>query len=237
MCGFAALSDKGLKRAANEDSYLARPDLRLWIVADGMGGHENGKQASELCCDIVCQYIAQGATAETAINAAHQYIQNLAARKALKRGMGTTVVVLQELASTMRVSWVGDSRAYIFSNNELRMLTKDHSVVQNLVDHELISAQDVRKHPQRNMLTRSLGLGMRSTVEVDSVEFTLAQDDEVLLCSDGLNAELEDSEIQGILAQQSNKQARVDALIKQAKLSGGRDNITAILVDDSNRAR
>lgn len=230
MCTCAALTDTGKKRQINQDSFLCRDDLGLFIVADGMGGHDDGKQASEMACDIICDLCLQGHDLETAINVAHQKIIHQSNINHSIRGMGTTLVVLQKIGEKFLLSWVGDSRAYLFQENRLTCLTKDHSIVQELIDRKLITAKEASVHPKRNLLTQSVGLSNHESLKIDFAIIQLDADAEILLCSDGLTTELDESDIASILQKNNNKEERVKALVDKANENGGKDNITAMLV-------
>lgn len=230
MAHCAIASHKGKQRPSNQDSYLYRNDLGLFIVADGMGGHEDGKLASSMACDIVCQHYQQGDSINEAIEAAHTSIQVYAKQSGAINGMGTTLLVLQCMQSKLVVSWVGDSRAYLFCDTSLTRLTKDHSVVQTLLDNHLITEQEALNHPKRNLLTQSVGLQGNYKLNIDSSELTTQSKGEILLCSDGLWNELSENEIKTILQLNISKEARVQQLVNLANEHGGSDNITAMLV-------
>ncbi len=230
MCTSSALSDVGKKRQINQDSFLCREDLGLFIVADGMGGHDDGKQASEMACHIICEQCLLGHDVETAINIAHQNIIHQSNINHSLKGMGTTLVVLQKIGEKFLLSWVGDSRAYLFERNNLTCLTKDHSIVQELIDRKLITAKEARVHPKRNLLTQSVGLSNHESLKIDYAIIHLDADAEILLCSDGLSTELDDCDIESILQQNNNQEKRVKALVDKANENGGKDNITAMLI-------
>lgn len=225
-----AISDIGRKRKVNEDSYVIRDDINLWMIADGMGGHDNGKYASEITCKIVCDYVEQGKSVESAVLAAHAYIQKMSQQLAVANGMGCTVVILHKAQDSYCVSWVGDSRAYLVEQHALKQLTRDHSIVQELLDAKLISEHAAKTHLKRNMVTQSIGLSRGSLPHVDSVVLELSDNAEIFLCSDGVNSELDDANIAAVLAKKCSKTDRLKHLVEQANLNGGRDNITAMLV-------
>ena len=231
-----ACTDVGLQRPHNEDAYISRPDIGLWIVADGMGGHEKGDEASKLACATIAEKVSMGLPVLSAINLAHQNIARTARINKLKAGMGTTVVVLQIIGLRAHIWWVGDTRAYALSGNNLQCLTRDHSVVQELVDMGAINEIEALSHPKRNVITQSLGLISRETLNVSSVEFDCDPTIEFLLCTDGLHNELRVDEIQHIMKQNDKQEDRAEALVAGAKSAGGRDNITAMLINLSAAA-
>jgi serine/threonine protein phosphatase PrpC len=221
----------GLSRERNEDSYLVAPELGLWIVADGMGGHQAGEVASGIVTRELFANIQQGQALASAIEAVHREIQAAAARGGGKQGMGSTVVALKLSGLRYEIGWVGDSRAYLW-NGALRQLTKDHSYVQLMLDTGLINESEALTHPYRNIISRGLGVGGtdRNDVEVDTITGTLNEKDSLLLCSDGLTREISDQEISRILLENGDNQSKVDRLIAAALAAGGRDNITVVLV-------
>ena len=163
----ACLTDVGRMRDHNEDSVGAYPGLGLWVVADGMGGHEAGEVASELAVSHIPRLVAEGSTLVEAVERCHRIIQKAPEIGTGVRGMGTTVVAAQLQANgAFQVCWVGDSRAYVFGRGRLRQLTIDHSYVQTLVNAGVITAQEAETHPERNVVTQSLGTETLAAVEV-----------------------------------------------------------------------
>ena len=144
--------------------------------------------------------------------------------------MGTTIVALKLAAGAYDIAWVGDSRAYLMRGNMLRQLTKDHSLVQRLVDAGEITAAEARSHPQRNVITRVLGGLSNSRAMPESVSGQVEAGDVFLLCSDGLTGEVEDEQIRSILLNARGAQEAADQLVGAALAAGGRDNITAVVV-------
>jgi serine/threonine protein phosphatase PrpC len=221
----------GLSRKRNEDSYLVAPELGLWIVADGMGGHQAGEVASSIVVRELFSSIKQGKALSIAIESVHREIQAAAAHGRGKQGMGSTVVALKLVGLRYEIGWVGDSRAYLW-NGRLQQLTKDHSYVQLMLDNGLINETEALTHPYRNVISRGLGVGgaEKNHVEVDTLSGTLNEGDSLLLCSDGLTKEISDQEIAKILLETGDNQSKVDHLIVAALAAGGRDNITVVLV-------
>ncbi len=226
---YACRTDIGLVSDHNEDSNYADPDQGLWIVADGMGGHAAGEVASAIVVESVSTAFTKGTPLETAIGNAHKDIKRSAQEGRGATGMGSTVVALHMHGSEFEISWVGDSRAYLW-NGKLEQLSHDHSFVQRLVDLGALNEAEARDHPNKNVITQSLGAVDIDEVEVGRRDGVLLRKQKILLCSDGLSDELTDSEIAKILEQAETDQLAVDRLVDQALNNGGHDNITAQLV-------
>lgn len=225
----------GNVRSNNEDAVISQPQLGLWVVADGMGGHEAGEVASAIAIESITRKVRQGHDLADAIQYAHHNVLNGVRKGRGARGMGSTVVALHSDASHYQVAWVGDSRAYLWTRTgertgTLEQLTTDHSYVQMLVKAGAISKADASTHPDRNVITQCLGSLELSDVSVDVIEREWQPGQWVLLCSDGLNDELEDSQISAILANHNDIRAAGEALLREALASGGRDNTTLALV-------
>lgn len=227
----AAASDKGRVRAFNEDSYLIDESLGLFIMADGMGGHQHGKTASQMACNIIQQQVQQNTDVSRAIQYAHSKIQQLSKDIASNRGMGTTVVVAKLTADkTLDIWWLGDSRAYQHKEGTLTLLTHDHSKVQELVDCEIITLEEAQRHPQRNIIARSLGMPALNEVEIDKVSMKLKPDTSILLCTDGLTNELNEHEISDWLNTELNTQQKTESLISAVNQKQSRDNVSVLLL-------
>jgi PPM family protein phosphatase len=228
---FGAATDVGKVRDNNEDCYLARPDLGLWLIADGMGGHDAGEVAASIVRDYICEAIAHGKPLKTAILQAHHAVKDAANNNIGSPGMGTTVVALRMHGIQYEVAWVGDSRAYLWSGGKLSQISTDHSYVQTLVDSGAITREEMATHAQRNVITQSLGVATLDDVIVDSVSGTFQPGEKILLCSDGLSDFVDDAEIEHTLARTyESNQAQVDRLIAKALGNGGGDNITIEII-------
>lgn len=229
---YACGTHTGLVRKSNEDAYFADPELGLWIVADGMGGHQAGEVASGIVIQELPAGIKQGDNLADAIEMAHVMIQMASEQVRDTRHMGSTVVALRLSGPHYQIAWVGDSRAYLWSGRQLRRLTKDHSYVQLLLDMGMILEDEMYTHPSRNVISQGLGVGGANgdSVRVDEVEGQLGVGDTILLCSDGLSGELRDELIAEVLSVSEDNQERVAQLIEAALAFGGVDNVTAILV-------
>jgi protein phosphatase len=229
-------SDVGRRRAANEDHYALAPELGLYLVADGLGGHVAGQIASGLAAEAALRTIrtleGTGMTlAEKlryAVIAANREVNETARRRRELAGMGTTLVALLAQEGRAALAHVGDSRAYLVRGDRIRQLTDDHSLVGELLRRREISADAAREHPQRHVLTRAVGV--RPSVEPDLAELTPEESDVFLLCSDGLTGHVRDEEIAQAVSGGADPQEAVDALIALANERGGEDNITVAIV-------
>jgi serine/threonine protein phosphatase PrpC len=236
MVRAAASTDVGLRRQANEDRYAMAPDLGLYLVADGMGGHQAGQVASEMAAEAAIRAIQalQGSTVSPAEKLRHavacsnREIHTAAVRDSELSGMGTTLVAILVTEERMALAHVGDSRAYLVRAGRIRCLTDDHSVVGELLRRQQITEADAREHPHRHVLTRALGV--RETAVPDLAELTPQAGDLVLMCSDGLTAHLQDDEILGLVVDQDDPQLACEALVNTANQRGGVDNITVLIV-------
>ena len=232
-------TDTGNVRPQNEDAYVASD--HLFAVADGMGGHNAGEVASALATTLLLERaVGQTLTPEwfvNAITAINRTIHESAAESTERRGMGTTICALAlvkpqgETTEPQQVALanVGDSRIYLWRAGTFRQLSVDHSDVQELVTEGLITEEEARVHPRRNIVTRALGIDDR--VAVDSWLIPLFSGDRFILCSDGLVDEVPTADIAALAAQQREPQMIADALVALAKRNGGRDNITVVVVD------
>lgn len=234
----ACLSDPGLKRDHNEDSALVDDEQCFWLVADGMGGHENGALASQTTVKGF-RAVQFPAGFDDAIRAAagrmHEVNDRLVAMRA-ETGvsqMGTTAVALLIRGHRFAIVWVGDSRAYIWRRGGLFQLSTDHTHVQDLVDQGILSPVEAKDHPMGHVLTRALGV--QETVQVDIVEDTIEPGDRFLLCSDGLSGPVPEDVIREIVAEGTPDDA-VAMLIRAAHANGAPDNVTAIVVEARNLA-
>ena len=230
---WAAATDTGRRRSANEDSYLAQSPL--FAVADGMGGHSAGDVASAAVVrrlsEILTTDFLTTAVIERALEAASHDIRIVSRRSEL--GVGTTVtgaaLTLQGDDAFFTVFNVGDSRVYCFELNELTQVTVDHSVVQELVDAGTITKDEAERHPDSNIITRAVGFNSRPAADLWFVP--LRSGLRLLLCSDGLTKEVDDERIRVHLAAGLSAEATAQALVEAALAAGGRDNVTTIVVD------
>lgn len=231
---FGANTDLGLVRSNNEDCYLAEPHLGLWLVADGMGGHDAGEVASDIVKNSIYQSVKDGAELKSAIAQSHQDVKDAANMGIGSENMGTTVVALKSFNNDYEIAWVGDSRAYLWDplNSSLTQLSQDHSYVQALYDAGSISFEEMQDHPQKNVITQSLGVSDLNQVQVDNCFGSWGKRQKILLCSDGLSDYVSLDTIKQTCQKHHSKteQELADALIEQALAKGGQDNITAVVV-------
>ena len=237
---WGALSDTGSLRVQNEDAMLAQEGL--FVVADGMGGHNAGEVASAMAIKILRSAQAKGITdakdLNTAIKEVNEQIFNAATDNSDQRGMGTTITALvitptnkqtENSDKSATVANIGDSRTYLLRGGEFRQVSVDHSYVQELVSEGLITREEARTHIRRNIVTRALGI--EPTVGVDTWTLPLIVGDRYVLCSDGLVDEVSDDDIEACLKITSDPQETAVELVAMANRNGGRDNITVIVVD------
>jgi serine/threonine protein phosphatase PrpC len=230
MIEFGHSSHVGLRREHNEDTYYADAELGLWLVADGMGGHEHGEVASALARDTVVREISEGASLAQAVQRADEEIIHHSSKKAEALPMGTTIAAIRMQGGDYEICWVGDSRVYMW-NGELKQLSQDHSYVQELISQGAITHEQARTHPHRNVVTQALGVTDPQSLRVETIRGTLAPGIQILLCSDGLTEEVDDKDIASVLARQDlSAQECVDHLILAALDGGGSDNVTVILI-------
>jgi serine/threonine protein phosphatase PrpC len=233
---YGARSDQGRVRGSNEDYYVANPDSRLFLVADGMGGHAAGEIASQIAASTVEEVISDsnsGLSVEEllrlAVQKANTRVYETQKLKSEYRGMGSTLTALKLHNGGYYLAQVGDSRAYLFREQALVQLTRDHSLVWPLYESGILSKDEISRHPQKNLITRSIGT--HPQVEPDIQSGATLAGDIYLLCSDGLTDVLLDSEIEQILSSGGNDpSALIELLINAANAGGGPDNVTAVLV-------
>ena len=243
------LTDVGRKRKHNEDAYLLDAERGLFVVADGMGGHAAGEVASRLTVESIQEFISgteddhdntwpfgynnrysvDGNRLSTAVERANEKVMRAVSNRPELKGMGTTVVAALFDEKRATLVHVGDSRAYLFREAELRRLTDDHSWVQEQVNAGILSEEEARSHPLKNVVTRALGGGAH--VAVDLLEIPVGDGDRFLLCSDGLTGMVSDEEITAALASTQSLERIIRGLIELANERGGLDNITAIMVE------
>lgn len=236
-----SITDIGMKRHINQDYVFASENAigkfpNLFIVADGMGGHRAGDYASRVCVKTMIESV-QNSTLKTyigileeAIGVANKRIFEDAASNNDLEGMGTTLVVAVVLEdNTLYVANVGDSRLYLVDEEEIRQITEDHSLVEEMVKNGELERSEARVHPNKNVITRAIGTSKH--VVADYFEVQLKPGDRILLCSDGLSNMLEDREMRYIMNRYSDNMAKaVEELVKKANINGGKDNISAVLV-------
>jgi protein phosphatase len=232
----SAKTHTGNVRAGNEDCFFCDDTLGLWLVADGMGGHEAGEVASAIVTQVIADEIRDNHSLSDAIQRSHRSILDATEQGHGAHGMGSTVVAVRRTEpGHWQLGWVGDSRAYLWTKQnddggELQQISRDHSYVQALLDSGAITEEEMENHPERNVITQCLGSVEIKNVRVDIVEGDWKPKQTILLCSDGLSDELSDARIASILNENPDRSTAVDKLIEAALQNGGRDNVTVVLI-------
>ena len=227
-------TDVGKARKLNEDSMLVRPDVGMWAVADGMGGHEAGDVASQMVVSTLNE-IQLGSSLEKYINDIEDALVNvnkklieIAHQGEKPTTCGSTVVVMLAYEKYCAFLWAGDSRLYRIRDNKINQLTTDHSQVQLYVEQGLISKEEAESHPHANMITRAVGATEDFVLDVDMQEMN--EGDRYLLCSDGLTKHIPDLDFEKMLAK-GDVEKKCNELIDLTLARGAKDNVTAVLVD------
>lgn len=237
--------DIGMKRTRNEDGvFVANTPIgalpNLYIVADGMGGHKGGEVASKLAIQAFCDYIEAHdkikiksdedvlTLLKRGVSHANYTVFREADSEEECKGMGTTMTLCTVLGGKIYSAHVGDTRIYLMNNQVINQITTDHSLVQEMVMQGVITEQEVKEHPQRNVITRAVGT--YENVKVDTLVGKLEEAQYILLCSDGLTSMMSNEEIQAIIYHTTGElECKVDALIQAANDKGGLDNIAVVI--------
>lgn len=238
-----SITDIGEKRRVNQDYVFCEVNPvgqlpNLFIVADGMGGHNAGDYASRFCVEYFTQKIRSGKNSspipliETSIKETNEVLRSKAEEKTELEGMGTTFVVATIFDRTMYVANIGDSRLYVIGK-KIKQITEDHSLVEAMVKTGELNRDQARVHPNKNIITRALGAN--ETVEPDFFEVSLEEKDIVLMCSDGLTNMLEDKLIEKIVRENDNPEIAAETLVREANKNGGKDNIAIIIISLKKR--
>ncbi len=230
----SAMTDKGCVRSVNEDAFLNRPDLGLWVVADGMGGHQNGALASKKIVESLNRIDGSG-TPRDVLNDVQQRLQDTNTELlSIARSQGADVITASTVVALLVHNnhyvclWAGDSRAYLLQSRNFTQISRDHSVVQELVDNGHISLEQASKHPEANVVTRAVGAA--ETLETDMTGSEVTPGDYFLLCSDGLTKVLSDTEIQNIIFRSHSIENATNELMRVALDRGAPDNTTIVIV-------
>lgn len=244
----AMKTDIGHIRTVNEDRVhvkIGARGLTLAVVADGMGGHQAGDVASQVAVETIHAHLnsfvdgvleEECATAiKEAIHMANEKVYSLASKEAQYHGMGTTIVVAMADRNWIVIGHIGDSRAYIWDGAKLRQLTEDHSLVNELLKSGQISAEEADEHPRRNVLTRALGT--EPYVEMDVYRHEWAENDILLMCTDGLSSYVEQEKIESALSAEEQLEWKAERLVQAALEAGGDDNITVVLLENDYAAQ
>ncbi|MBE6032956.1 MAG: Stp1/IreP family PP2C-type Ser/Thr phosphatase [Clostridiales bacterium] len=233
-------TDRGRHREANEDACLVIPEQNIYMVADGVGGHNGGEFASHAAVNLAAAYfrknpIDPAQDAEwlkdhflTCLRQVNWAIRDLAEKSSKVAGMATTMVLLYIADGNAYVVNIGDSRAYLLRDGVLRQLTEDHTYVNQLVREGTLTSSEAASHPNRNVITRALG--GENEVAPDFYQFQVFEKDLLLLCTDGLYNEIPDGALSGIATGREDMQELADSLVKSANECGGKDNITVVCV-------
>ncbi|THB66786.1 MAG: serine/threonine-protein phosphatase [Gammaproteobacteria bacterium] len=226
-------TDKGNVRKINEDSMLDMPAKGLWVVADGMGGHEAGDLASQTVIDKMAEIDSDDLLCDhyyyitEAIQTANREILEVSKNKFNGAVIGSTVVILYLQNDTINFLWAGDSRGYLLRDNKLTQITTDHSEVQELVARGLIPKEEAENHPRANVITRAVGAV--EDLDLDSISCRYQRGDIILLCSDGLIRDINDNEIEEIIKYKDIDDS-LERLMKTCLDRTAADNVTIILV-------
>ncbi len=218
-----AYSDAGRVRATNEDRFLALDNVGLWVVVDGMGGHRDGARAAQLVVDSMAAIVADTDEIRKAMQRANEtlYTEGQASGT-----IGATVAALTIAAGHYTCYWAGDCRIYRLRDGALSQVTNDHSEVNRMVASGLLSRHEARTHPDRNIVTR--GVGIDPTLDLDAVSGSIQAGDVFLLCTDGLSDALDERRLQALLRSACDDLA--EAVVREAIECGSSDNVTAIIV-------
>lgn len=235
------LTNRGLERARNEDSCFAsaESDLAMLVVADGMGGHRAGNVASTIAVETAEQIWSElDRTRLPSVKSARELVNTLlseanskilieAENESARRGMGTTLTAALLCGNRLTIGHVGDSRAYKVADGQISLLTRDHSLIGQMIENGRIKPEDAENHPQKHVLTRALGVC--SDLEIDITELEIDAGSTLLLCTDGLTNMVRDNEILSLFNEKTEPAALAEALIDMANSRGGLDNITVVI--------
>jgi protein phosphatase len=245
---YSALSDVGRKRKGNEDSLFVNPEQNLFVVADGMGGHAAGEVASRVAVESINEFVCMtsgdeeitwpfgldesmsydGNRLKTSVRYANNKVLAATKESVEYEGMATTVVGVLVDGATANLTHVGDSRIYLYRSGQLTQLTSDHSWVNEQLQGGMLTAEQARSHPLRNVVTRALG--GKPDLDVEMQVHEALPGDVLLLCSDGLTTMVPDPEIARLLSENGGVEGAAKALVDEANRKGGEDNITVILL-------
>jgi serine/threonine-protein phosphatase Stp1 len=230
-----AVTHPGTVRGHNEDMFVDRPEIGLWAVADGAGGHQAGEVAADMIAATL-RAIPEALGAEETVlqvrqrmTETHLALQKRAARQGDGAIIASTVVVLVVRQGKFGCLWAGDSRGYLLRNGSFRQITRDHSLVQELVDAGHLNAEEAEHHPRANVITRAVGAS-GETLDLDMVTGTIMDGDRFLLCTDGLSKAVDDTALADILRAHPPDPA-ADKMLEAALARRARDNVTAVVLE------
>jgi protein phosphatase len=233
---FCGKTDIGLRRSNNEDVFITSSEQGFCLAADGMGGEAAGELASKIFADTAQEIFADNFNhsekeilyrVKQAFSFANEKILDHVTQTPNHKGMGCTAELLAFYEDNFALGHVGDSRTYRFRNGQLRQLTQDHTLVQQQIEEGLISSDNIKNHPLRNVIIRAIG--QERELALDLLRGNILSGDLFLLCSDGLTDMIQDNQIQEILYSDIEIHRKADKLIESAKAAGGKDNITVVL--------
>lgn len=231
-------SDKGIKRKNNEDAYFVMPAEDVYIIADGVGGNNAGEIASRTAVSVTAEYIRENPIRNITredelreyfmkcLSKANTEIYTLARKYEENRGMATTMVIAYVVGKLGYIVNVGDSRAYVVRQGQMKSVTEDHTYVNELLKSGVITEEEAERHPKKNMITRAIGGD--AVIEPDFFRVDFENDDILLLCTDGLYSEVPDDTTANILTEAESMRDAAGMLVHEANRLGGRDNITVI---------
>lgn len=239
------MTDIGLFRDTNQDlfEFGEFDDQNCWaVVCDGMGGASGGETASRICVEKVSVAIKRGYhknftvkaarnLLESAITSANMAVYDLAVQESSLRGMGTTVVAVIVLGGIAVIAHVGDSRAYHLTSDSVKLVTKDHSLMQAMIDNGKITEEEAKTHPDRNVITRAIGVV--NFVDVDFDVIDLNEGEKLLVCTDGLSGSIESEEMLEIV--NANSDFSAEKLVERALVNGSRDNVTVVVMSTEDQ--
>ena len=233
-------TDKGMLRGGNEDSLFVMPDQNLYIVADGVGGHNSGELASRMSVGYMAQYVALHPISavktkrelkqyfKTCFEGANELVYNKASEETENQGMATTTVLCHIRGSWAYIVNVGDSRAYLVREGVIRQVTEDHTYVNEMLHSGMISEEEAKNRPDKNMITRAIG--GEEKISPDYFQFEVCPNDIIILCSDGLYGEIADEKLASIITDTRSMHRLANKLVEEANKSGGKDNISVICI-------
>lgn len=234
---FYSLTNQGLVRSSNQDAHahFENDFFSIFVLCDGMGGHQAGEVASHLAVDTVIEFFTEKSEEKDyadllleAVSLANQAVYAKGQSSPQYHNMGTTIVALLIAKTKAYIAHIGDSRLYLMRDSELRQITEDHSLVQNLVNKGLMTKEDARHSPEKSALTRALGIDPEEKTDLDLID--LKAGDQLLLCSDGLSNMVEEEEIACLLKSEAEPREKAEKLMSMAIAGGGKDNITLTLL-------
>jgi len=223
----------GLVRSQNEDYYVARPALGLWVLCDGLGGHAKGALASRICAETITSHILRGKQLEAAVQAAHEAVRKLGREPSDSSGApGSTVAALWISKKRWTVAWAGDTRVWLFEKKKIQQITRDHTVVRKLLDWGVITEKEAKNHPDRHKVTKAVGIG-KEPIEIGLRSGRWDVDQVFIIGTDGMAYRDEPEILSNILTHTVNPDQIVDDLAHASLQAGGGDNFTIAVVGRS----